>query len=803
MSKVMLVNVTHVEESRVAILEDGVLAQYEIETINRTNIKGNIHNAVVENVHPSLEAAFLKLSSDLKGFLPLDEVNFKLLPSRGDSRARGRIGQHLHPGQRLLVQVVREPFAGKPPTVTTYFSLPGRYLVLMPGVDSAGVSRKIEDASQRDQLRKLVEELNPPEGFGLIVRTAGLGQTKAELQRDLRYLLRLWESIQRASKATDFPGLVYRERDLVIRTIRDYFTPDIGEVWIDSPETYERALEFVQDVMPGKAKIVKLHSGDRPLFGKFNLEDQIESIYKRRVQLKSGGEIVIDGTEALTAIDVNSARSNRQGDAEENAVATNLEAAAEIARQFRLRDLGGLVVIDFIDMMAARNQKQVEKVMRDAMRTDRAKYDVTRISKLGLMEIARQRIKGEKLGASYATCPACEGFGLVKNVEPAGLAALRKLQTRCLRGDFGRMRMALPPDVAAWILNNKREDLVQLEKRNAIRIVVESKAPLKRHESEFEAFPREKVEEPPALVAGDRPAPPIPPDLKELRDMAAEQSAAAERSAPPGIAAAAADATASDVRSSDAGSPDTAASADGGGRKRRRRRRRHSKGAGTPPDGAFAGPQTSQDGSAYHEPAPAEAAARPETAPVAEVETSVGSAAAEAEHFEPRSFPAPAEEHAPSTRPDSAAGPSTGDGTDGESQDNGGPARRRRRRRRRRGRGRSGVDGAQPQSDGRPAASSGPDAAPVAEPAPAPVPEREDPVVPRHIRSEELMPAATGTLGRSKAASGLRPRPRRKRRGAPSIPGTPNGAAPFAEPERLFPLVPASDAAPRGEGSED
>jgi ribonuclease E len=802
MSKVMLVNVTHVEESRVAILEDGVLAQYEIETINRTNIKGNIHNAVVENVHPSLEAAFLKLSSDLKGFLPLDEVNFKLLPSRGDSRARGRIGQHLHPGQRLMVQVVREPFAGKPPTVTTYFSLPGRYLVLMPGVDSAGVSRKIEDASQRDQLRKLVEELNPPEGFGLIVRTAGLGQTKAELQRDLRYLLRLWESIQRASKATDFPGLVYRERDLVIRTIRDYFTPDIGEVWIDSPETYERALEFVQDVMPGKAKIVKLHSGDRPLFGKFNLEDQIESIYKRRVQLKSGGEIVIDGTEALTAIDVNSARSNRQGDAEENAVATNLEAAEEIARQFRLRDLGGLVVIDFIDMMAARNQKQVEKVMRDAMRTDRAKYDVTRISKLGLMEIARQRIKGEKLGASYATCPACEGFGLVKNIEPAGLAALRKLQTRCLRGDFGRMRMALPPDVAAWILNNKREDLVQLEKRNAIRIVVESKPPLKRHESEFETFPREKVEEPPALVTGDRPAPPIPPDLKELRDMAAEQSAAAERSAPPGIAAASPEAAASDAAASDAGPSDTAASTDGGGRKRRRRRRRHSKGALALPDGSFAGPQTSQDGTVFHEPATAEAAARAETAPVAEVELPV-EPGAEAEHVEPRRFPGPAEAHAASTRPDSTAGPSAGDSAEDASLDNGGPARRRRRRRRRRGRGHSGMEGAQPQSDGRPAASSGPDAVPASAPAPVPVPEREEPVVPRHIRSEELMPAATGTLGRSKAASGLRPRPRRKRRGAPAIPGTSNETVPFAEPERLFPEVPASDAAPRGEGSED
>jgi len=516
MSKIMLVNVTHVEESRVAILENGVLAQYEIETINRTNIKGNIHNAVVENIHPALDAAFLRISGDMKGFLPMDEINFKLLPQRTDSRAKGRIGQHLHPGQKLMVQVVREPFAAKPPTVTTYFSLPGRYLVLMPGADSAGISRKIQDDEQRERLKKMVEELNPPEGFGLIVRTAGVGQSKAELQRDLRYLLRLWDSIQKASRATEFPGLVYRERDLVIRTMRDYFTQDIDEVWIDSPETYDRALEFVSDVMPAKAKIIKLYSGDRPLFSKFNLEEQIESIYMRRVPLKSGGEIVIDGTEALTAIDVNSKGAPRQGDAEDNATQTNLEAAEEIARQLRLRDLGGIVVIDFIDMMAARNQKKIEKAIRDAMKPDRAKYDVTRISKLGLLEISRQRIKAEKMGASYATCTVCEGYGLIKNVEPAGLAALRKLQTRCLRDDFGKVHMRVPPEIAHWILNHKRDDLSGLERRHSIRVLVEPKGSLLRHESEFEFFPREKVEVPPALVAGDRPAPPTPPDLIDM-----------------------------------------------------------------------------------------------------------------------------------------------------------------------------------------------------------------------------------------------------------------------------------------------
>ena len=498
MSKVMLVNVTHVEESRVAVLDDGILAEYEIETMNRTALKGNIYNAVVESVHASLEAAFVRLGPDLKGFLPLDEINFKLLPSRGERGKQGRIGQHLHQGQKLMAQVVREPFAGKPPTVSTFFSLPGRFLVLMPGADSAGISRKIEDSSQRDRLKKVLDELRPPEGFGLIVRTAGMGQTKAELQRDLRYLLRLWESIQRASKGADFPGLVYREADLVIRTIRDHFTPDIGEVWIDSQETHDRALAFVKDVMPTRARILKLYTGDRPLFNRFNLEEQIERIYKRRVPLPAGGEIVIDGTEALTAIDVNSARSKRSGDPEENILQTNLEAAAEIARQLRLRDLGGLVVVDFIDMGSMRNKKKVEKAMRDALRGDKAKYDVTVISKLGLMELARQRIKGAKMAASYATCPACDGHGLIKNIETSALAALRKLQTHTTRGNHGKIRVDLPPQVATWLLNHKRDEILHSERRHGIQIEIQPDEKLLRHDVRFATFPREKSDEPPA-----------------------------------------------------------------------------------------------------------------------------------------------------------------------------------------------------------------------------------------------------------------------------------------------------------------
>jgi ribonuclease E len=527
----MLVNVTHVEESRVAILDQGVLDSYEIETINRTLIKGNIHNVVVENVHPSLEAAFVKISSEMNGFLPIDEVNFNLLPARGERGKAGRIGQHLHPGQRLMAQVVREPFSGKPPSVSTYFSLPGRYLVLMPGVETAGVSRKIEDLRQRDRLKKIANELRPPEGFGVIVRTAGLGQTKLELQRDLRYLLRLWQSIQRASQAADFPALVYREADLVIRTIRDHLSADISEVWIDSKDTYDKALEFVRDVMPGRAKTLRLYTGDRPLFNKFNLEEQIESIYKRRVPLPSGGEIVIDGTEALTAIDVNSARSRRKGDAEDNALQTNLEAAVEIARQLRLRDLGGLIVVDFIDLMAAKNRKKVEEAARAALRGDRARHDMTRLSKMGLMEIARQRLKSAKMSAMYTACPSCEGYGLIKNLEAAALAALRKLQTRSTRTDIGRIRLAVPPDVATWMLNHKRDDIVSIERRHNLRIDIEPRGRMLRHETELEVFAREVPVEPPGRdePARDAPSPKTGAEPVEVRPAEAEPAEATSK----------------------------------------------------------------------------------------------------------------------------------------------------------------------------------------------------------------------------------------------------------------------------------
>jgi ribonuclease E len=709
MSKTMLINVTHAEESRVAVLEDGVLAGYEIETLNRTQVKGNIYNAVVETVHGSLEAAFLSIAPGLKGFLPLDEVNFKLLPTRGERGKGGRIAQHLSTGQKLMVQVVREPFAGKPPSVSTYFSLPGRYLVLMPGVDSAGISRKIADAGQRDRLKKIVDELKPPEGFGLIVRTAGLGQTKAELQRDMRYLLRLWESIHKASSATSFPGLVYRERDLVIRTIRDYFTPDIREVWIDSEDTYERAHEFVRDVMPTKAKVLRRYEGERPLFNKFNLEEQIESIYKRRVPLPSGGEIVIDGTEALTAVDVNSARSSRKGDVEDKILQTNLEAAAEIARQLRLRDLGGLVVIDYIDMASTRNRKKVEKAMKDALKGDKARHDVTPISKLGLMEIARQRIKGEKLGASYATCPACEGYGLIKNVEAAALAALRKLQTRSGRRGIGVIKLKLPTEVATWMLNYKREDLSQIERRNGVRVEVEADDKLLRHESSFEALPPDRVEDPQAGRLEVAPAPPAPSETPAASDTEAEAAATDAEEEPSG------------------------------GTRRRRRRRRHKR-AGVLAAADDASAETGGEATGAETTAPAYPATGPEA------------------------------ESRPEDAKEAAEGAATAEQTADGDEATGGRRRKRRRRRRRPAAEREGSD--DPAAAAAPAESNGggePKGGAEAKQAEDTKDAKDGKdaksrLVPEGVVSNELMPAAVGgSYGRKRGKSGSGGGRRRRR----------------------------------------
>ncbi|HVQ26184.1 MAG TPA: ribonuclease E/G, partial [Planctomycetota bacterium] len=549
---------------------------------------------------------------------------------------------------------------------------------------------------------------------------------KTELQRDMRYLLRLWETVQRGSRQGEFPGLVYREADLVIRTIRDFLTPDVDEVWIDSAETYETALRFVSDVMPNRARTIKLYTGDRPLFNKFNLEEQIERIYKRRVPLPSGGEIVIDGTEALTAIDVNSARAKRTGDSDETNTQTNLEAAAEIARQMRLRDLGGLLVIDFIDMNASRNRMKVERAMREAMKGDRAKYDLTRLSKLGLMECARQRIKSAKMAASYTTCPACEGYGLIKNVETAALAALRKLQTRSSRSHIGRLRVGLPTEVAMWLLNNKREELVRIERRADIRVEVVPTPALLRHESEFEAIAREKTEpvlEESAARAAAPPLepPPMPPQTQQHHHHHRAPQPQQHELDEPAMAALPSDTVEEPVLEPE---PE--------------------------PDAVEAHDFEIQELPDEQDPA--------EEPDIDEPDAFSAAAELEAE---------PGEADGADEAQDPAAGGAGGAGGPGDSARNGN-GRRRRRRRRRRGRGTAAVPGtvggeaAVASASGSDSGGSDSGVAPRAPLAGGRGPEKNElPVVPRGVRSDELMPAATGGRSRGGSRSGNGRRRRR------------------------------------------
>lgn len=502
MPKIMIINVTHAEESRVGIVTNGVLTSFEIESFSREHLKGNLYKGVVHRIHQALEAAFVDIGAERDAFLPLDEICFRNLPTppparekdNGGERRRPRIGEVIKQGQEVLVQIVKEQFANKPPTTSTFFSLAGRYLVLLPGSDESGISRRIEGA-ERDRLRELIGKLEAPPGFGLIVRTvAGFDPGERELQRDLTYLLRLWESIQQAAANKRGPALIYREHDLVLRNIRDYFTPDIDEVWIDNDEVFQRARDFFRDVMPEREDVLRLYEGDKPIFSHFNVEGQIDSIYKRRVPLKSGGSIVIDGTEALTAIDVNSGRSIRSATQEETAFKTNIEAAHEIARQLRLRDLGGLVVLDFIDMRAPQHIQEVERTLRTAMHEDKARHEIGHISQFGLLEISRQRLRPAAAATSYVACQRCDGYGLVRTTESATLVALRKIHLRVAQGDVAGLRVSLPTEVGLYLLNQKREDLAQLERRYAVRLQVILNDKLMPHQSEFEVRPRVDAE---------------------------------------------------------------------------------------------------------------------------------------------------------------------------------------------------------------------------------------------------------------------------------------------------------------------
>jgi len=487
----------HPEEARVAIVSDGKLLELDIETAGKEQTRGNVYKGVVVRVEPGLQAAFIEIGQKKLGFLQMGEIQNEYWQWRDDvpeeqRNRRPRIQEILRRGQELIVQVEKGEREGKGAALTTYLSLPGRYMVLMPGSDSAGVSRKVENEGDRKKLKEIVTEIGIPEGFGYIIRTEALGKRKSELVKDLQYLTKLFENIREKAAETTAPALIYRESDLVIRTIRDYFTADIEEVLVDSKEVYKQARAFFKEIMPRYEKRVKIHQEKRPIFSKYQLEEQIDLIYEKKVPLKSGGSIVIDPTEALVSIDVNSGKSTGEKGVEDTAFKTNMEAAEEVARQLRLRDLGGLIVVDFIDMRDRKHQTEVEKTLKNALKADKARVSVGKISQFGLLEMSRQRIKQTINEAVYLECPHCGGHGKVKSVEAIALSFLRKVHTAAARGTISEVRGALPLDVAYYLLNRKKRELTQIENEYNIEVTVKGKPSFMMNQIELELLKKER-----------------------------------------------------------------------------------------------------------------------------------------------------------------------------------------------------------------------------------------------------------------------------------------------------------------------
>jgi ribonuclease E len=469
--KRMLFNATQAEELRVAIVDGQKLIDLDIESAAKEQRKSNIYKAVITRIEPSLEAAFVDYGAERHGFLPFKEVS-RAYFREGVEPNRATIKEALKEGQELIVQVDKDERGNKGAALTTFISLAGRYLVLMPNNPrGGGVSRRIE-GEDRNELREAMDQLDVPQGMSLIARTAGIGRTAEELQWDLNYLMQLWRAIDGAAGSQKGAFLIYQEGSLVIRAIRDYFQPDIGEILIDTDDIFEQAQQFMSHVMPGNVARVKRYRDDVPLFSRFQIEHQIETAFGRQVTLPSGGAIVVDHTEALVAVDVNSGRATRGADIEETALRTNLEAADEIARQLRLRDLGGLIVIDFIDMESPRAQREVENRLRDALHYDRARVQTGKISRFGLLELSRQRLRPALAEMTYIPCPRCTGTGHIRSTESAALHILRILEEEAMKENTGAVHVQIPVDVATFLLNEKRDDIRTIELRHKVNIVL-------------------------------------------------------------------------------------------------------------------------------------------------------------------------------------------------------------------------------------------------------------------------------------------------------------------------------------------
>jgi ribonuclease E len=477
--KRMLINATQPEELRVALVDGQWLYDLDIENRNREQKKSNIYKGRITRVEPSLEAAFVDYGAERHGFLPLKEISREYFTKNsGDSDGRIKIKDVLKEGTEVIVQIDKEERGNKGAALTTFISLAGRYLVLMPNNPRAGgISRRIE-GEDRAELKDALGEVEVPNGMGVIIRTAGVGRSSEELQWDLNYLLQLWESIATAAKTSPAPAFLFQESNVIIRAIRDYLRQDVGEVIVDNQEAFDLAAGFIQQVMPNYRSKVKLYKDDIPLFNRYQIESQIETAFQREVKLPSGGSIVIDATEALVAIDINSSRATKGGDIEETALQTNLEAADEIARQLRLRDMGGLIVIDFIDMQPVRNQREVENRVRDALMMDRARVQIGRISRFGLMEMSRQRLR-PSLGETHSKiCPRCDGVGNIRGTRSLALSILRLVEDEAQKERSAEIRAICPVSVATYLLNEKRKTISSIESRNNTRVVIVPSAEL-------------------------------------------------------------------------------------------------------------------------------------------------------------------------------------------------------------------------------------------------------------------------------------------------------------------------------------
>ena len=542
--KRMLFNATQAEELRVAIVDGQTLLDLDIETAGKEKKKSNIYKGVITRVEPSLEAAFVNHGSERHGFLPFKEISRSYFKNPEVNPTKVRIQDVLEEGVEVIVQVEKDERGNKGAALTTFISLAGRYLVLMPNNPrGGGVSRRIE-GEDRIQLKDALRELDVPRGMSIIARTAGIGRSVDELEWDLNYLTQLWKAIDGAATSQKAPFLIYQDASLVIRAIRDYFRQDIGEILIDTESIFEQAQQFMGHVMPHNTSRVKWYQEDTPLFTRFQIEHQIETAYSRQVALPSGGSIVIDHTEAMVAIDVNSARATRGSDIEETARRTNIEAAEEVARQLRLRDLGGLVVIDFIDMEESRSQREVENRLRDALRYDRARVQVGQISRFGLLELSRQRLQTSLGEASHLTCPRCSGTGNIRSIESTALHVLRIVQEEAMKENTAEVHAQVPVDVASYLLNEKRHELYAIENRVKVTCILIPNTHLEtphynvkrlRHdevnqsdttvasytmaeEPEDKGYSREKkqeIQKPAAAVQGITPSQPAPAEIKK------------------------------------------------------------------------------------------------------------------------------------------------------------------------------------------------------------------------------------------------------------------------------------------------